>query len=594
MTKTTPSHRARSVAGLAYVFLFGVLLGLLSRTAAVAAAPVEPTPLPTVAVPPTFVPLPGPSHTPAFDTPRPSPTSKLLAPSRTPGPLEIGAGQGPIRLRLEQATETATPGATSPPDTDTPPPPTASPTSSETPPPTNTALPTVPPLPPINRVCSNPRQVFHLTLEALPDVSGRPWPGTSCTGCDRYFGGGDAQTAAGCPLPPLPYEITMPGRSGSIRGIIDQRGMYGVERRIQLALCDPADRIIITIQRPVQVNDCRYILCPYSDQTYTRVVERRKFKKPRNALTVTWFFWECEPFQPSPTPTATDTASPTPTFTPSPTWTNTPTPTNTSTPTPTDTPTPTRTNTPTPTPTSTPSPTPTFTPTPTRTNTLTPTPTPTFTPSPTPTNTSTPSPTPTSTSSPTPTRTNTPTPTFTPSPTPTWTSSPTPSPTATSTPTPTPTWTRTPTPTGTAQRPTEQPQRPTPAWPECDQACLRIHKFRDLNGNGLADPGEPMLAGLRFDVTVNGEIYVGETDADGLLVMCFSEGDIVAIRESQASGGLWQITSDERRLDFRLPCGLHEVWIGNAPVGLPKTGLGGGRKPPPQRSSPASGGARLL
>jgi len=172
-----------------------------------------------------------------------------------------------------------------------------------------------------------------------------------------------------------------------------------------------------------------------------------------------------------PTATHTPTATPTsavPTHTP--TATRTPTSTATASATPTASRTPTPTMTPTVTPTSSPSLTPTVTAT--ASQTVTASPTATYGPTETPTVTPTASATPTDT--PTPTATSTVT--VTASPTATWTSSPT----ATYTPTPTPSATPTYTPTPTA----------TPAG--------RIHGtvWLDLNRNGLAELGEPGIAGV--------------------------------------------------------------------------------------------------
>ena len=154
---------------------------------------------------------------------------------------------------------------------------------------------------------------------------------------------------------------------------------------------------------------------------------------------------------PTPTPTQTQTQTPTNTVTPTITNTQTPTPTTTTlycdinyyepTQTPTMTQTPTPTNTQTPTTTNTMTPTPTNTMTPTPTNTMTPTNTPTNTVTPTMTKTpgASPNPTPTNTMTPTMTPTNTMTPTMTPTMTATNTMTPTNTPTNSMTPTPTPT-----------------------------------------------------------------------------------------------------------------------------------------------------------
>jgi hypothetical protein len=108
---------------------------------------------------------------------------------------------------------------------------------------------------------------------------------------------------------------------------------------------------------------------------------------------------------------------------------------------------------------------------------------------------------------------------------------------------------------------------------ECD-GCVVIRKFSDLNANGRHEPGEPMLAGIHFDVAVDGEVYSAETDPTGTLRLCFAPGSAVEIRE--AARGLWRLTTDAEALSFQSGCGLRELWVGNALLGMPQTGRGGG------------------
>jgi hypothetical protein len=136
---------------------------------------------------------------------------------------------------------------------------------------------------------------------------------------------------------------------------------------------------------------------------------------------------------------------------------------------------------PTPTPTSTETSTPTMTPTPTSTPTSTATPTPTATPTDTPTRT------------PTPTDTPTATPTFTPTPSPTATS------TETVTPTPTTTTTATSTPTATPSATATPTATPTSIY-----GVIRGAVWRDLNGNGAQETGEPGEAGVTIRLYVQG------------------------------------------------------------------------------------------
>lgn len=121
---------------------------------------------------------------------------------------------------------------------------------------------------------------------------------------------------------------------------------------------------------------------------------------------------------------------------------------------------------------------------------------------------------------------------------------------------------------GTPQRPSDEPG--------CETSCLVIQKFHDLNANGVFDPGEPMLPGVRFDVQANNLIYPATTDENGMLRLCFGVGTRVNIDElARATGGLWQLTTDEDRMGVVLPCGVTTVWVGNAMLTLPQTGGGG-------------------
>lgn len=117
------------------------------------------------------------------------------------------------------------------------------------------------------------------------------------------------------------------------------------------------------------------------------------------------------------------------------------------------------------------------------------------------------------TSTPTPTLTPTPIPTDTPTPTPTFT--PTPTPTSTPTPTNTPTPTATPTPT-----PTDTPT-PTPTPTMGSQVCVIVLDgtvWRDDNGNGLPETGEPGLEAVRVSLVRTSDkttVATTLTDADG-------------------------------------------------------------------------------
>jgi glucose/arabinose dehydrogenase len=218
--------------------------------------------------------------------------------------------------------------------------------------------------------------------------------------------------------------------------------------------------ITLGAQSPQTLNGTIYTFVSWSDGG----ARSHEITAPATNTSYVALFEECDACVPTPTPTATRSATPTPTITPTrtatPTTTRTPTPTRTASPTRTRTPTPTVTRTPTPTrtasPTRTATPTGTATPLPTATRTATPTGTSTVVPTATPTVTITPSPSATATETAVPTATPTTTPTGTPTATATatLTATITPSITATpvrtATPTGTTTGTRTPTPTTTA------------------------------------------------------------------------------------------------------------------------------------------------
>jgi hypothetical protein len=115
-----------------------------------------------------------------------------------------------------------------------------------------------------------------------------------------------------------------------------------------------------------------------------------------------------------------------------------------------------------------------------------------------------------------------------------------------------------------------------PKYPCSDNACVLIRKFNDLNGDGQREPNEPMLGAIRFDVTVDGRVYTGQTDEAGNLAFCFSQGAQVQARElERANGGLWHTTTNVERMTLDLGCGTTELWVGNALTRLPKTGRGG-------------------
>ena len=100
-----------------------------------------------------------------------------------------------------------------------------------------------------------------------------------------------------------------------------------------------------------------------------------------------------------------------------------------------------------------------------------------------------------------------------------------------------------------------------------------IHKFHDLDRDGNHDPGEPMLEGIPFDITANKDVHHRTTDRDGLIQICFEQSMRVGIVEQvRQTGGLWNATT-RYPSEIDLECGQTDLWIGNAPLSVPNTGL---------------------
>jgi hypothetical protein len=109
-----------------------------------------------------------------------------------------------------------------------------------------------------------------------------------------------------------------------------------------------------------------------------------------------------------------------------------------------------------------------------------------------------------------------------------------------------------------------------------------IRKFHDMNGNGLVDPGEPLLAGVHFEFEEGGRFHRRVTDNQGAATFCMDEPNGIVVRElARESGGQWQITTTVPDV-YVLTCPARELWVGNQEVGLPKTGRGGDVCPPAQ------------
>ena len=120
-----------------------------------------------------------------------------------------------------------------------------------------------------------------------------------------------------------------------------------------------------------------------------------------------------------------------------------------------------------------------------------------------------------------------------------------------------------------------------------------IHKFNDLDRDGRLDVGEPMLAGIGFDIlelVPGDDAWVNQrrTDADGIIRISFQGPARLRVRELlRQSGGQWGITTEARLEDgmwymARLgqtvlggSCADTHLWVGNARTFLPETGGGG-------------------
>ncbi len=153
----------------------------------------------------------------------------------------------------------------------------------------------------------------------------------------------------------------------------------------------------------------------------------------------------------------------------------------------------------------------------------TPTATATATSSPTAMPTETPTATPTATETPTATPTHTPTPTGTPTPTPT--------------PTATPTWTATPT---AACTPTNTPV-PTPTW-----LTIRGLVWYDINGNRLAEPGEPGLPNIQLKLLTGGvQVSATATGGDGRYEFGSLLPGLYVVREAQPAWLRFSSTPNE-------------------------------------------------
>jgi hypothetical protein len=116
-----------------------------------------------------------------------------------------------------------------------------------------------------------------------------------------------------------------------------------------------------------------------------------------------------------------------------------------------------------------------------------------------------------------------------------------------------------------------------------------LRKFHDVNGNGVAEVGDAPLAGVHFEFGEGGRLHRRITDNQGAATFCMDSPQAVTVRElGRESGGQWQLTT-VLPASYSLTCPARELWIGNQEVGLPKTGLGGGRATSPIGASGSLG-----
>lgn len=119
-------------------------------------------------------------------------------------------------------------------------------------------------------------------------------------------------------------------------------------------------------------------------------------------------------------------------------------------------------------------------------------------------------------------------------------------------------------------RPDSEPEEPT--------GDLEIFKFEDLNGNGVADAGEAMLAGWEFNVTGPDSFnQTAVTGADGKILFAFIEPGLYTITETVQAD--WVVTTPNPQTVEVFENFVTSVYFGNQaaipePAGLMMLGLG--------------------
>jgi len=105
-----------------------------------------------------------------------------------------------------------------------------------------------------------------------------------------------------------------------------------------------------------------------------------------------------------------------------------------------------------------------------------------------------------------------------------------------------------------------------------------VHKFHDLDGDGLWGAGEPALEGVPFDFQEGGHTHHRVTDHEGLIRICFRGPTVVVVRElPRQTGGRWRLTTPFAAAQL-LGCADVHLLIGNARIGIPATGAGAGAR----------------
>jgi hypothetical protein len=117
---------------------------------------------------------------------------------------------------------------------------------------------------------------------------------------------------------------------------------------------------------------------------------------------------------------------------------------------------------------------------------------------------------------------------------------------------------------------------PPTGEPGC-QACLRVRKFLDVDGDGVMDANEETLASMPFEIVEQGDelrYHRRESDVVGEWEICFQRDVLISVREVlRELGGTYETTGEMPTL-MHLRCGQDRSYdVGNAPLTrMPSTG----------------------